>query len=235
MKTQLPKGSFLTFGNHKLPETTATINLCQAKNCPSRALGMCQLARFGDPKDLCYGLDMEKRCSSVRIRAERLEDFFDQLEIDYEDPTTAGIDLAAALWSHCRRSTDALRISVQGDFKNLFQLQTIEVAARTIRYVLDPAHRFVTYCYTARQDLWEQLKAHNPKAFVINGAGFMADNLYEVVHPLDFDDHEDGACLGSCDSCQFCLTATGRYISAPLRVRSLKHIARPGRIPHESR
>ena len=55
-KKQISIKSFLSFGNKKLSNSTAILNITSALQCPSRKLGLCGLS---DPSK-CYALRSER-------------------------------------------------------------------------------------------------------------------------------------------------------------------------------
>jgi hypothetical protein len=208
---ELRNDSPFVFGNTKLPETTAILNICPASLCPSKLLGYCQLK---DPNKTCYALSEERRFKSTCIPSRlRMTEYWDR-----GTAWSISQDLLA-LNSSKRRKLIALRINECGDFRHQMDLEKAE----DIGHYLKQKGNIVTYCYTARLDLDFEVCDH----LVVNGSGWNADNRFQVAYDLKknedtpgwtckdkhgVDVHVDRLCPGDCRKCDMCQKRGGLTI-----------------------
>jgi hypothetical protein len=127
----------LTFGNSKLPKTTAIFNMGPATKCPSKALGLCELCKK------CYALKAEKMYPTVlpyRIR-----------QSNYWYLVTAEQFAAEfiAIYKRKRIKPIYLRFNESGDFwTQACYNKAFEAAA-----IIQKETGVISYCYTHRTDL----------------------------------------------------------------------------------
>jgi len=181
-----------SIGNSKVGRDTLIFNMNSATDCPSRKLGLCNVS-----PNKCYALKAEKHrkaCLPYRRRQEIYWESHSAKEIV--------IDLLKALQKH--KKIKYVRISESGDFRGQKDFDKLKLIATCLG-------SWTFYTYTARRDL---NLYHNIPNLVVNGSGFMADNL--------FTPHKDQIkarqvdCLGDCTNCTICKTKGYKYIYNPM-------------------
>lgn len=220
MPTPTPRASshvdtgFILGGNHKLPPSTAVLNLSPAELCSSRILGLCQLR---NPNKECYSLK-ESRTYGCRVcLPNRLK------AMNYYARLTAFqiADDLIRINAAKRRKITALRISESGDF---FTQVDVDKCENIAAYLTDAGIN--TYAYTARKDLCYD----NCQHLVVNGSGWMAHNRFQVAYDLkqsprggwtclDRNEKEvsvDVLCPGDCSVCSLCQERGGKTIGVRL-------------------
>jgi hypothetical protein len=181
----------LTFGNMKLPATTAIFNICSATDCPSVKLGLCQ-AYNTKGRCICYALKAEKRFpDTVLPHRRRQEEVWDKV---------SAADFAAdfvTIMNRRRTPTTALRINESGDFRSQADVDKLSNIAMLLSH-----HGVKVYGYTARSDL-DFSKVH--PNLVINGSGFKVHGEFRMVQTKADKPKGYGMCPGNCRKCTRCL------------------------------
>ena len=131
------RGNAVTFGNAKLPDTTAIFNMGPAFHCPADALGMCAVS------SLCYAKKSERMYPVVFEKNECCEAFFDKADAQHVH------DLIKLYWDSKKTKADKLRISEASDFKSQEAVNKMDEVAK----MLKKDTGMDTYVYTARKDL----------------------------------------------------------------------------------
>jgi len=185
------KRDHLSFGNMKLPTTTAIFNLCSATDCPSIKLGLCQA--FNDKgRCICYALNAERRFSdTVLPYRRRQEKVWDSL---------SAVDFAAQFMVIINRrltDTTALRFDESGDFRSQADVDKLSDIAMLLSH-----HGIVVYGYTARKDL-DFSNVHSN--LVINGSGFKVHGEFRMIPKRSDRPKGYGMCCGDCRKCTRCL------------------------------
>ncbi|NCB43082.1 MAG: hypothetical protein EOM59_10740 [Clostridia bacterium] len=190
-KRKLARNQFrYTIGNRKIGRDTLIFNMGPATDCPSRALGLCQLP---DPNQ-CYALTAEvfypKSLPFRRAQARYWK---------RNGPERIARDIRAALAKH--KKIEYIRVNECGDF---YAKECVEKICKIAAWVPDT----VFYMYTARRDLMtKHLLAVKPRNLIINGSGFMADNAF--IYEGKGCKYK---CPGACAGCMLCKTAKRRSI-----------------------
>lgn len=177
-----------TWGNKKLPKTTAIFNMTPATVCPSHAHKLCQLAQ---PTKHCYALKAERMYKNALIHR------MNQMEF-WKDCTAKSFVLAF-MAEKKRKAVNTLRFNESGDFVS----QNSVVKAETIASILYNQYGILTYCYTARRDLDLSIRKH----LIINGSGFMVDNGFFVIkkgHSPKLNNRSKLVCPQDCRICSIC-------------------------------
>jgi hypothetical protein len=197
----------VTFGNKKLPETTMIINITSATDCPSRALGMCQLDHCGIGSRKCYALKAEKFRPSTLAHRRKQQAWWDQ-------PTVDMTESFFQMRSKMRRKVTAVRVGESGDFRDIGDVRKLAALAKS-------NEDLTWYLYTARKDLFtDAVLCTLPKNVVVNGSGWMADNGFYAVpkgaaRPVVKEGIKKIAwCAGDCRKCTLCLKKGGVAIYA---------------------
>ena len=174
-----------------------------AKDCPSQALGLCQL-----PSDrLCYARSGEARATKRdNERGEKgMDSYFNGL-------------LCSAFW-------DAYETDKSGDIRNRFEAFLIHYDIETLRFNLKGDFRhslditaiyYLATCglhltgYTARDDLAELLeKLGSHPNIILNGSNRMYTNRFKATADLEEFQQAKYKCLGNCSACQNCYRLRG--------------------------
>jgi len=180
-----------TWGNKKLPKTTAIFNMTSATACPANLLNLCQLA---EPDKYCYARKAERMYKNALAHRLRQMDFWS---------TCSPCSFVTALMEEKKRKhIRKLRFNEAGDFIS----QNSVVKAETIAKLLYKGYGVETYCYTARSDL--DFKSR--KFLIINGSGFMIDNNFTIVkRGQSVGKH---VCPQNCRLCTWCSERKKRII-----------------------
>lgn len=177
----------ISFGNRKLPVTTAVFNICSATDCPSRKLGLCQVINAGHR---CYALRDEQFYTGplgYRRRQEKLWDSLSAEEFAHQ---------FLAVVKARRHRTKALRLNEAGDFRNQADVDKASIIAGILS-----DYRIKVYCYTARSDL-DFSGVHSN--LVINGSGFKVHGEFRFVKDRSEVPAGYRVCRGSCKTCSRC-------------------------------
>ncbi len=180
-----------SWGNKKLPKTTAIFNITTALGCPANAKNLCQLA---DPNKECYAMKAERLYPPVLPYRKRQLKFWKQ--------NTAQEFVNQLVKEKCRKVLSKLRLNEAGDFKN----QADIVKAEEIAIILFNNLDVITYCYTARRDLDFSIRKH----LIVNGSGFMVDNKFEISYNKNLS--TGIVCGGDCRVCSMCAIRAKREI-----------------------
>jgi hypothetical protein len=185
--------SLLSYGNSKLPKSTAIFNMCSAESCPSDKLGLCQLSKF------CYAKKAERLYPSVLPYRNR--------QAEYWFNCTAEkfcSDFLEAI-SHKQTKITALRVSESGDFNSQADVNKLADIAEILY-----TNGIKVYCHTARKDL----NFDNCRYLQVIGSNFMGDisfigikNASQAAKDLRSQGHKAALCAGSCKKCSLCQTA----------------------------
>lgn len=196
-----------TFGNSKLPKTTAIFNITTASQCPSAALGLCPIVAEGKRRNashsgmwLCYAFRPEQFRTNVRDHRT-----FQQA---WWDTVTPEQFVTRLRHEAGKRRITALRFNEAGDFRSNADIEKANAIA-TLLHEQDPS--FNVYCYTARRDLdWS-----NAPSLIVRGSGFNVDDHGNTLDgsfnllPKGQEYHKAPGtflCPGSCKTCHACLS-----------------------------
>ena len=179
---------FLTYGNLKLPKTTAIFNITSAKECPAK--------QFCPHLKDCYALKSEIRYPKTLAYHRKQTEYFDLL---------SGQQLASSFLLDLRDKkhfVDKFRFSESGDFRNQADVDKMTEIAK----IISDTGRHV-YGYSCRPDLnLEELK----KVATVNGNHFSASNTVKIVS--QFSNNGEIQCKANCRLCDACATAKGAII-----------------------
>lgn len=171
-------------GNHKLGKDTLILNITSATDCPSRALGLCKLP------SKCYAMKAERMYKAVLPYRRRQAEYWDK-----NGPIKIASDLREELGRHTKVQIKYIRISEAGDFRSQEDVTKLYIIADLLANT-----GVIIYGYTARKDL--QFPAR-PSNLVLNGSGFMLDNMFTPVHPKTLNNYQV-TCVGNCRICNLC-------------------------------
>ena len=187
----------LTFGNMKLPKTTAIFNVCGAHECPSDILGLCTLGLSGNKK--CYALKGYRNMAGHRS--------FYNAQRDYWKVCTPASFVADFLREAQKEKelVRYLRFNETGDFFDESCVSKVEKIAA----LLFPD--IIVYGYTHRRDLpWSRCRY-----FVVNASS--EENGTEDwsgelngFRAVEKPSGEAFVCPGDCTVCHRCAIKHGR-------------------------
>jgi len=152
-KNELKK--LVSFGNKKLPKSTAILNMGSANSCPSDALGLCNVSK------ICYAKKAEKHYPNVEPYRDRQQAYW---------LSTSATDIVSDLllkFARRRTKTRALRLNESGDFWSQDCVTKAEEIARLLK------NQIRVYVYTARRDLDFSACKH----LIVNGSNFKSEGV----------------------------------------------------------
>ena len=181
----------MSFGNRKLPRTTAIFNMTPAFFCPSDALGMCGISKK------CYAKKAERMYEGVRAFRRRQTIYWavcsaEQFVEDFDKAIYAS-----------PYPVKALRFNESGDFREQADVEKASDIAQALR-----KRGIVTYLYTMRNDLDFRHRGD----LIVNGSGFMVDNNFTVFPKDNPPAPGEIVCPGDCRDCKLCLVASQNTI-----------------------
>ena len=177
----------LSFGNRKLPTTTAIFNMNSATDCPSLKLGFCTMGKK------CYAMKAERNYPQVLPYRRRQEEYWE---------THTAEEMADHFFETDWRkkgTLKALRVSEAGDFKSQNDVAKLSELATII---VDQGYDISTYVYTARRDL----DFSDRGALQVLGTHFMVDAMFVPVKELPTFElpKKSYICNADCKLCSVC-------------------------------
>jgi len=181
-----------------------------ARNCPSRARGLCQL----DNTNLCYAYVGECQGSKKSFNyLQGMGSYYNGLlssyyfDLFYKSP-----EIRADFKRYCNYyNIDTLRFNLKGDFKNPKDIKCIE-------YMADMGLNLTGY--TARDDLRPQLldTLNKHDNIILNGSNIMYTNVFNAVDSIKELLTAPYQCLGGCykNGCLNCYKKRGIIITVLL-------------------
>lgn len=175
-----------------------------ARECPSRALGLCQL-----PSDkLCYARSGEKRATRRENEngGKGMDSFYNAcLSSAFWDIWKEDSDIRVRLFDYLdAKDIHTIRFNLKGDFRDSEDVDIIYHFAQS-------GYKMVGY--TARDDLAPSLEelGNHPKCF-LNGSNRAYTNRFRVT--ADIEDYLNAPfrCLGSCSNCGNCYNLRDKEI-----------------------
>lgn len=191
----------VTFGNKKLPASTAIFNMNSGWDCPSKKLGLCEVVNNGAT---CYAIKAEELRATVLPYRRRQEIYWDK--VTAEDFVERFLNLVKneMVIDGEKVRIKQLRISEAGDFKSQADVNKMDKACGILK-----ANGIRCYVYSARKDL----NFKNVKNMNVNGSNFMGSNQFKAVPILpDKLKENEKICPGSCRECNLCAGARGKTI-----------------------
>ena len=90
------------------------------------------------------------------------------------------------------------RWNVSGDLKSIDYFFFVD----TVAWLLNHKIGTISVIYTHREDLWEEFQYIRLKGkhLIVNGSGFMADNMFDAVEEFS-EDEEVRKCTSNCKEC----------------------------------
>lgn len=194
------KQKLFSYGNSKLPKTTAIFNMGPAKTCPSLKLGLCQAMKDG--RCVCYNFPAERLYPQVLPYRQRQAKFWIKCVKNWDVEWFISELISGRKPSNIKY----LRLNESGDFYGQQDVTFAECVAMT----LWDRYKIITYGYTARKDL--RFDACDHTFFRILGSGFWKSGLYgkfvmfKKKESLNNLGPYDKVCPGDCKKCSRCMT-----------------------------
>jgi len=201
--------SLITFGNTKLPKTTAIFNFGSATNCPSKKLGLCELS------SKCYALKAEKMYKACLPFRERQYKYWKNCTPEQF------CNEFTEIYKHKKIKPTLLRFNESGDFYGLECYYKAEKIAQILKTTLN----VTCYAYTHRTDLtyYNNFPFLNLLKSGFNHNDYLAAKYVAVKKELfeetkkdievfkynskvNFPYQKKYICKGSCKTCNLCAT-----------------------------
>lgn len=177
LRKYFKKFNFLHKGNDKLSKKVLNFNLTSTTQCPSRALGLCNIAHK------CYARKNEEFYGEKNIsHHDKQGIYFDRLN-DFEFMFIVSQKYHNAI-IYNGVIPEFLRISVFGDIRSVYDVYRLDRLAKYCKELFN----IVTYTYTHRKDLLEVLKS--TECIVICGSGFMVHNNFLPIEAKSIAEYD---------------------------------------------
>jgi hypothetical protein len=189
LESQNQLSKLVSYGNHKLPNTSMIFNMSSASKCPSRKRKLCKVP------DLCYGVKIERYAPLYRAYTERQG-------VYWKSHTAKQIckDLAEVIKGH-NNPIRHFRYNESGDFNSQECISKLSDIATFLMFNF----KIITYGYSARGDL-----DFSNASFYCKSSGHCNGNHGKtVVFDPNTEDPPKGffVCPGDCRSCTACKIA----------------------------
>ena len=185
---QMHERPYITFGNKKLPKTTAIYNISCWFLCPGRLQGYCELSK------VCYA-----KCREVMgsVNSSRLNNYLFWKTNDAE--TIAEFIIYSIKIEQLKdNQANLLRFNEVGEIEDQQELEKM-VKISNIVYMKTGVK---SYTYTHNRNLNFNIDRPN---LTICGSGFMVDNCFTVVKPEDYQEYVDTHNTIECpQNCEYC-------------------------------
>ena len=190
----------ITFGNKKLPKTTAIYNIGCWFLCPGRLEGYCEL------NTVCYAKCREVMGNVIQSRlnnyyfwksnnAEKIAMFI-SYSIKAEQLKGNQVNLL--------RFNEVGELEDQGDLEKMVKVSNIVYNNTGVK----------SYTYTHNRGLNFNIDRPN---LTICGSGFMVDNRFTVVKPEDYKKYvQDHNCIECPQNCGYCNTICSRKLGVEI-------------------
>ena len=184
-----------SIGNSKIGKDTLIINMGSATDCPSRQLGLCNI-----PEGKCYALKAERQYPQVLPYRRRQAIYWQK---------NSGSEIARDLYHVLvkRPQIKYIRFNEAGDFYGQEDYKKLSLIAHLLK-------DWKFYVYTARADL--DYTEERPKNLVVNGSGFIVDNMFTPNLKQIPKTKTMCKCAGDCKICKLCATRKDLYIYNPM-------------------
>ena len=185
---QMHQRPYITFGNKKLPKTTAIYNIGTWFLCPGRLEGYCELS------EVCYAKCREVMGSVIKSR---LNNYYFWKNNDAET-IAKYIVYSIQIEKLKGNKVNLLRFNEVGEIEDEEDLNKM-IDVSNIVYALTGVK---SYTYTHNRNLNYDIDRPN---LTICGSGFMIDNRFTVVKPEDYREYVDSHnCVECPQKCELC-------------------------------
>lgn len=185
---QMHQRPYITFGNKKLPKTTAIYNIGCWFLCPGRLNGFCEL------HDVCYAKCREVMGSVIQSR---LNNYY-FWKANSADKIAMFISYSIMAEKMKGNPVNLLRFNEVGELEDQEDL----VKMVKVSNIVYNNTGVKSYTYTHNRQLNYNIERPN---LTICGSGFMVDNRFTVVKPEDYKEYVDAnnciECPQNCGDC----------------------------------
>lgn len=191
---------YITFGNKKLPKTTAIYNIGCWFLCPGRLEGYCEL------HDVCYA-----KCREVMgsVISSRLNNHY-FWKANSAEKIAMFISYSIETEKLKGNNVNLLRFNEVGELENQEDLDKM-VKVANIVYNNTGVR---SYTYTHNKNLNYNIKRPN---LTICGSGFMIDNKFTVVKPENYKEYVDANnCIECPQKCELCGSICARKLGVEI-------------------
>ena len=179
---------YITFGNKKLPKTTAIYNIGCWFLCPGRLQGFCELST------VCYA-----KCREVmgNVISSRLNNYY-YWKSNNAETIAAFISYSIKTEQLKGNKVNLLRFNEVGELEDQEDL----VKMVKVSNIVYNNTGVKSYTYTHNRNLNYDIDRPN---LTICGSGFMIDNRFTVVKPEDYKKYvQDHNCIECPQKCELC-------------------------------
>ena len=190
----------ITFGNKKLPKTTAIYNIGTWFLCPGRLGGYCEL------HDVCYA-----KCREVmgNVIQSRLNNYY-FWKANSADRIAAFISYSIMAEKMKGNEVNLLRFNEVGEIEDQEDL----VKMVKVSNIVYNNTGVKSYTYTHNRNLEFNINRPN---LTVNGSGFMVDNCFTVVKPEDYKEYVNNHdCIECPQKCELCGSICGRKLGVEI-------------------
>lgn len=191
---------YITFGNKKLPKTTAIYNIGCWFLCPGRLQGFCELS------EVCYS-----KCREVmgNVIQSRLNNYY-FWKCNSAEKIAAFISYSIMAEKMKGNPVNLLRFNEVGELEDQEDLAKM-VKVSNIVYNNTGVK---SYTYTHNRGLNFNIDRPN---LTICGSGFMIDNRFTVVKPENYKQYVDSHnCIECPQNCEYCSSICSRKLGAEI-------------------
>lgn len=191
---------YITFGNKKLPKTTAIYNTGCWFLCPGRLNGYCELS------EACYA-----KCREVMgsVISSRLNNYY-YWKSNNAETIAEFICYSIKLETLKGNKVNLLRFNEVGEIEDQQELEKM-VKISNIVYLKTGIK---SYTYTHNRALNFNIERPN---LTICGSGFMVDNKFTVVRPEDYKEYVDTHnCIECPQKCELCGSICARKLGVEI-------------------
>ena len=185
---QMHQRPYITYGNKKLPKTTAIYNIGCWFLCPGRLEGYCEL------QEVCYAKCREVMGSVINSR---LNNYY-YWKNNNAETIAEFICYSIKLEILKGNKVNLLRFNEVGELENQEDLEKMIKISNIVYWKTG----IKSYVYTHNRNLNYDINRPN---LTICGSGFMIDNCFTVVKPEDYreyvDTHNCVECPQNCGDC----------------------------------
>lgn len=191
---------YISFGNKKLPKTTAIYNTGCWFLCPGRLEGYCELST------VCYAKCREVMGSVIQSR---LNNYY-FWKANSADKIAMFISYSIMAEKMKGNQVNLLRFNEVGEIEDQEDLNKM-IDISNIVYALTGVK---SYTYTHNRNL--NFNINHPN-LTICGSGFMVDNRFTVVKPEDYKKYvQDHNCIECPQNCEYCNTICSRKLGVEI-------------------
>lgn len=191
---------YITFGNKKLPKTSAIYNIGTWFLCPGRLDGFCELSTR------CYA-----KCREVMgsVNKSRLNNYY-FWKCNSAETIAEFISYSIMAEKMKGNEVNLLRFNEVGEIENQEELEKLVKISNSVYSKTGVK----SYTYTHNRELNFDIDRPN---LTICGSGFMIDNQFTVVKPEDYKEYIDSHdCIECPQKCELCKTICSKKLGAEI-------------------